>query len=185
MAETSSEILVGAEGTIHVAPLTATLPDDPTESYGTGWVELGLATDAGVKVHDGKTIVPIKSWQKFYPTRRIVSEKDFTVAFVLQQFNADTVPLAFGGGAVVTAAGVYKYTPPDPGTIDERALGIDWHDGDRNYRLVVPRGIVQDAVDTELMRTKEAELPIVFGVTVADDGIPWFLLTDDPALSPT
>jgi hypothetical protein len=35
------------------------------------------------------------------------------------------------------------------------------------------------------MRTKEAELPIVFGVTVADDGIPWFLLTDDPALSPT
>jgi hypothetical protein len=186
MAETPSEILVGANGSIHVAPLTATLPDDPTEDYTTDWTELGLATPAGVKLHDGKTIVPIKSWQKLRPTRRIITDMDFTASFVLQQWNADTVPLAFGGGEITSpSAGVFRYDPPEAGRLDERAFGIDWEDGDRNYRLIIPQGIVQNAVDSELTRAKESELPIVVGVTIGDEDIPYFLLTDDPAFSPT
>ena len=184
MAESTSEILVGANGSVHVAPLGSTQPTDPTSSYAAAWAELGFVNDAGVKLHDAKTINNIASWQSFYATRRIITARDFTVAFALQQWNKNTVPLAFGGGTVSSpAAGVHKYTPPDPALIDERMLGVDWQDGTKHYRLIVPRGMATDAVDAELVRTKESELAIVFGVTTDGSSDPWFLLTDDPSFS--
>lgn len=183
MAQTASEIVVAGGGSVHVAPVGTSAPTDPTSAYAAGWKEIGYTTEAGVKLHDAKTMVEIKAWQAFYPVRRIISARDFTVTFALQQWDYYTVPLAFGGGTITTpSAGVFKYAPPAAGDIDNRALGIDWNDGSTHFRLVIPNGVVQDAVDTELTRTKESDLPIVFGVTISDGGVPYTILTDASAV---
>lgn len=183
MAQDVDQILVGANGSIHVAPLATAAPASEIAAYGVGWVEIGYADDNGVTITENRTLKDIMVWQLFYPARKIVTARSFQAKFALRQWNLDTVPLAFGGGAVTeVTSGHYKYTPPSPETIDERALGIDWVDGARHYRLIIPRGLVSDNVDSKVARDDAANLPITFSV-VGDDagGAPWYLLTDDPA----
>lgn len=256
--QSTRDILVAGGGAVWVAPVGTTAPPDSVQPYGTGWQNLGLSDDAGVKLTDSKTVVEITSWENFYDSRRVISKRAFTAATALQQWNWVTLPLAFGGGTlstpvagstatisnkavtsnvvtlttsaahgfsvgqyvvitgmadatlngsfVITAVGssttfsyalthgdvastsatgtatvgaVYKYTPPVAGAIDERALGIDWIDGTRNYRLIIPKGIVSDNVEASLVKNKEALLPITFGATTVDGGTPYSILNND------
>lgn len=184
MAVDSSEILVGANGSVHVAPTGTTLPTDADEVLDDAFVDLGYVNENGVALADTKTVEPIPVWQAFYPVRRIVTDRDFTATFALAQWNKDTVKLAFGGGDVTSpGAGQYKYTPPDPEDRDERALVVEWQDGTKNYRLVVPVCEITDAVNTNVVRTDNAELPVTLGVNGSDAEAPWLLYTDDPAFS--
>ena len=187
MTKNVDEIVVGANGSLWVAPVGTAAPADETAAPGVGWVDLGYASEDGVTVTDSKTLESIPVWQLFYPARRIVTERDLALSFVLRQWNGENVKLAFGGGEVtepVPASGSYKYTPPDPEAIDERALMIDWADGTKHYRLVLTRGMVTENVETNLVRTAAADLPITFGLIGDDTGEPWYLLTDDPAFAP-
>jgi hypothetical protein len=183
MAKDTDQIVVGANGTIRVAPVDTAMPATSAATFGAGWVDLGYASEDGVTLTDSKDLESIPVWQLFYPARRIVTGKDLTVAFVLRQWSSATVSLAFGGGEVTwVAAGQYQYEPPAPETIDERALAVDWIDGDKNYRLLIPKGMVTENVETNITRTAAADLPITFGIIGTDDaGAPWTLLTDDPA----
>lgn len=188
MAVDASEILVGANGSIHVAPTGSTLPSDSTTALDAAFVDLGYVNENGAAITDSKTMQSIMVWQSFYPARRIVTARDFTVTFALSQWNGDTLPLAFGGGSITEpdptgAPGEYKFTPPDPETNDERALVLEWQDGTKNYRLVVPVGQVTDAVNTSLVRTDNAELPITFAVNGSDGSDPYNFYTDDPAFA--
>lgn len=184
-ANNADEITVGANGTVYVAELGTSAPADILASIPAGWIELGYINADGVTFLDGKTVEPIDVWQSFYPARRLVTEKEASATFNLVQWNGATTRLAFGGGSVTEdQAGAYRYTPPEPGTIDERAMIVEWVDGDKNYRIVIPRGMVTDNVETQLVRTAAGELPIVFGVNGQEGQSPWYLLTDDPAFEP-
>lgn len=183
MAKEVDQIVVGANGSVHVAPVGTTQPATEIAAYAAGWVDLGYTNEDGVTPTDTKTIKDIMVWQLFYPARKIVTGRSFDVKFSLSQWSIDTVPLAFGGGEVEeVTTGHFKYTPPSPETIDERALGIDWIDGAKHYRLIIPRGMVSENVDTKLARDDAALLPITFSV-IGDDagGAPWYIFTDDPA----
>lgn len=189
MSKDVDEIVVGASGTIWVAPVGTAAPATETEAPGVGWVDLGYTSENGVSISDSKTIQTIPVWQLLNPARRIVTERDLSASFVLRQWSADTVKLAFGGGTITEPDGVgnpgsYKFTPPAAADLDERALLIDWVDGTKSYRFVIPRGMATDGVDTNIVRTSAADLPIVFGITAEDGVDPWYLLTDDPALAP-
>ena len=182
----AGEIVVGANGRVLVAPATVTMPTDVVAPWPAGWVDLGYLTEAGVKLTDGRTMAEAKAWQSIYAVRRLVASKSSKVAFTLTQWDKVTVPLAFGGGTVDTvSAGLYRYRPPSPATVDERAVGVEWDDGGRRYRLIIPLGMAVDPVATDLARTKSAELPIGFEVTTPAVGVdPWFLLSSDPSLAP-
>jgi hypothetical protein len=185
MGQDTGQIRVAANGQIRVAPITATLPANIDAAYSGDWVDLGYASEDGVQFTDGKTIENIPVWQLFYAARRIVTEKDAFLVFALRQWSGDTVTLAFGGGDLTAdGPGQYRYTPPTPETIDERALAVDWQDGTINYRLLVPRGLVTENVETQLVRSAAADLPITFGIIGDETLDPWILLTDDPALEP-
>lgn len=182
MAADVDQIVVGANGKLWTAPVGTAAPADEDAAPGAGWVELGFASEDGATLTDSRTLEPIPVWQLFYPARRIVTERDFSVAFVLRQWSADTVSLAFGGGTITEPSpGHFKYAPPSPEDIDERALMVDWQDGAKHYRLVLPRGVVTENVETNLVRTGAADLPITFGIIGSETGDPWYLLTDDPA----
>lgn len=182
MAKDVDEIVVGANGTVRTAPVGTAAPADEVAAPVAAWIDLGYTSEDGVTFTDAKTLEPIPVWQLFNPARRIVTEREVTVAFTLRQWNVQTVPFALGGGAVTEPTpGHYKYTPADPEDIDEKALMIDWQDGTKHYRLIVVRGMVSESVETQIVRTAAADLPVTFMVNGVDSGAAWYLLTDDPA----
>jgi hypothetical protein len=186
MPKSTSQITVGANGSIHVASAGTAAPSDIATPWAAGWVDLGYANNDGVKFTDAKTTERIDVWQLFYPARHIVTARDTKASFVLRQWSKDTVKLAFGGGTITTTAGPpahYLYLPPDPGSLDERAIGIEWIDGTKVYRLVLPRVLVTESVETNLVKTGAADLPITVGVMGVDGASPWSLRTNDPAFA--
>lgn len=183
MARTTDDIVVGADGSIFVGPVGTVPPATIAEPWGAGWVELGYADENGAKFTDSKTITDIPVWQLFYAARKIVSARDFTVDFVLRQFDGPTVSLGFGGGSVSDLGDGFRYTPPAASVIDERALGLEWLDGDKVFRLVVPRGLVTSNVTGEVKRTAATDLPITFGVIGSDTADPWYFDTNDPSFA--
>lgn len=180
MAQDATEVVVGQNGDVYVAPVGTAVPIDVDDPLDPAFSDaLGFTSEDGVTATDGKTTTNIGAWQSFYPLRTIVTDRNFTVAFVLRQWNQDTVSLAFGGGTFTATGSFTQYTPPDPSVLDERVLIVDWQDGDDNYRLVVPRCIVSDDVSTQLTRTTAADLPITMTVLAPAAGDePWFWMTN-------
>lgn len=178
----TDEIVVGADGDVYVAPEGSTLPTDIGEALDSAFVKLGYTSEDGVTLTDSKTVESIPVWQLFYPARRIITERDFSLGFVLRQWSRDQVSLAFGGGTFTTTTNGVKFSPPSPSDLDVRAVVIDWADGDNDYRLVVPKMFVTDDVETNLVRSAASDLPITLGIIGPDSGDPWNLYSDDPAL---
>ena len=186
MPKSTTQITVGANGSIFVAPVGTAAPSDIATAWAGTWVDLGYASPDGVTFTDSRTMERIAVWQLFYPGRFIITERDAMASFVLRQWSKDTVKLAFGGGTITTTAGPpahYLYTPPSPEVIDERAIGIEWIDGTKIYRLVMPRVMVTDSVETKLARTSAADLPIKVGIMGTDGSSPWTLRTNDPSFA--
>lgn len=187
MAQSTEELVVGANGSINVAPYGTTLPqlgDDPTESLNAAFQEMGLANEDGVTFANSREIEEFRSWQMLDASRREVTGRSSTLSFTLQQWNEDTVAFAFGGGTVTDhGLGIYSYSPPvGTDALDERSVVVDWADGDRHYRVVVPRGNVTDETETQLQRAALSEFPITFSALgVSADEPTWYLLTDDPS----
>jgi hypothetical protein len=181
----ADSITVAGNGTVRVAPVGSTQPTTPTASPAAAWLDLGYTNEDGVTFTESKEIEDILAWQSFYPVRKIITGKEATLAFSLEEWDERSIPLAFGGGTVTSpSAGVWRYEPPAPETIDLRAMMIDWQDGIKNYRLIVPRGLVTESVETNLTRTGAALLPITFSAIPAsttDDA--YILLTDAIAFS--
>jgi hypothetical protein len=122
------------------------------------------------------------AWQEFYPARKLISAREGMVSFNLLQWNRYTVQLAFGGGTVTEGtSGEYTYSPPSPETIDYRSVVIEWQDGAKDYRLVIPKAMVTENVETNLVRTEAAVLPITLSIVGVSGNDPWYLLTDDPS----
>lgn len=182
MPKETDQIVVGANGTVRVAPTGTTEPADISVAFAAGWVDLGYCSEDGVTFADARTLEKIPVWQLFYPARQIITERDFTVNFTLRQFNGPQLEFAFGGATVTAdSAGKYRLVPPSPEVIDTRKLAIEWLDGTKTYRLIIPKGMIVDGVESKVARANAVDLPITFGV-IGDDSItsPWYLLTNDP-----
>ncbi len=184
MANDADAIVVAGTGRVLAAPVGTAAPADLTTAYGAAWVEMGFTNENGVTFSDGKTVEDIAVWQGFYPVRQIVTAREGSVAFGLRQWDKFTVPLAFGGGVISTpTAGVFKYEPPEAGTLDERALSVEITDGIKKFRFFVPKGLVREGVETNFTRTSAADLPITMGVLGTDSAKPWYFLTNDTNFS--
>lgn len=180
----ADSITVAGNGTVYVAPVGTTQPTTPTAAPSAAWLALGYVSEEGVTFTDTKEIEDINAWQSFYPVRKIVTAKDATLSFALREWDERTIPLAFGGGTITAAGAVWRYEPPAPETLDLRAMMVDWQDGIKNFRLIIPRGLVTETVETNLTRTGAADLPITFAAIPAsttDDA--YILLTDAIAFS--
>jgi hypothetical protein len=186
MAQTSTEVVVAANGQIYVGPVGAPAPDSWDDALAASYTEVGFVSEDGATITDSKEIENISAWQSFYPIRRIVTSREFTVSFAMRQWNAENIKFAFGGGTVSAASGGgYKFVPPQPDELDERSLVLDWQDGDKHYRLFIPRGMATEATEVTLTRTAAADLAITFAAL--SDGVDpaYTLFTDDPAFVST
>jgi hypothetical protein len=185
MSANSDQVVVGAAGRVYVAPVGTTLPTSPTATLDSAFADLGYVSEEGVTLAFAVTTEDVIAWQTSFPIRRIGTGFEGSASFTLLQFNADTVAVAFGGGAVTEPTpGVYKYTPPAASDVAEYAAVIEWADGLKDYRWVINRCTVSDGVETNIVRNAAASLPISLSVLGDDGQDPWYLLTNDPALAP-
>lgn len=184
----SSEVVIGANGNVYTAPFGTALPTNIATALNAAFVEHGYVSEDGVTFRDDKEVEDIEAWQSFYPVRKVVSSKTSGVEFVLRQFNPDNAALAFGGGSVDVASGVATYTPPLPGELAEISTVVEWVDGDSTFRLVVPKGLVTGEVESNLVRTAAADLPIAIEATPDGEAVdgepetfPFYIVSDHPA----
>lgn len=186
MSKDPNEIVVGANGSIYVAPVGTSAPTTVASALNGAFVELGYTSEAGVTLNRSQTITDIRVWQSRYPARRIVEDEVLSASFALRQWNRDTVELALGGEVASQGGGNFKLTPlPVDDAIDTRILVIEWQDGDdKDYRLVIPRCVVTDTGDITVARTGAADLPVTLSVLAEEGGgDPWTLFTNDPAFA--
>lgn len=178
----ATELVVASYGTVNVAPVGTPLPSSPTASLNVAFTELGYVTEDGVTISVSPEIEEFMAWQSRQAVRRELTGQEIQLSFELEQWNDETIILAFGGGEVTTAGGVSRYDfPTDEAALDERSLVVDWKDGDKSWRVVCERGNVTDAVETNLNRSNLAVLPINFkALDPTDGGEPAYLLWDDP-----
>ncbi len=188
MAQTAEEITVALTGSVNIAPYTDDL--ELPEDMGTlddAFIDMGYTTEDGVTFNAVPNVEDIMAWQKATPVRRIVTSREVTIGYTLEQLNLDTFAHAFGGGEwTEPTAGVYRYDPPaDADPLAEYACVIDFEDGNRKGRFVMIRGTVNDAVETNLVRNNAAMLPVsIAGLTPDGEPSPWYFLSDDPAFEP-
>jgi hypothetical protein len=184
-AQDTTELVVASHGDVYVAPVGTALPTTVSGALNAAFNKLGLITEDGVSVSVAPEIEAFRAWQRRQAVRRELINQDISVSFALEQWNAENVIFAFGGGEVSEpSAGQFRYDFPDgDDALDERAIVVDWQDGpDSQHRLVFERGNVMEAVEFQLVRNALAVLPITFGILAADDGgSPGYYLADDDA----
>lgn len=186
MPNDANEVLVGASGSVHVAPVGTAGPTDIATALNVAFIDLGYVSEDGVSITPDVDVSDINAWQSFYAVRRIVTGRTLEVAFSLLQWNENSIKLAFGGGSVTTTAGppaYYTYSPPAPSDIDYRAVVVQWADGTKDYRLHIPKALVTDTSALSLNRTNPAGLALTFSVQATDGANPFTLITDDPAFA--
>lgn len=181
----SSNILVGSNGSVYIAPVGTTLPATESAALNAAFVDVGYVSEDGISLSVETSVEDIAAFQSLSAVRKIVTARNTSVSFTLREWSAANLVFAFGGGTVTDQTTHFQYDPPASGDgVFERAMVIDWQDGDKNYRLVIERGVATDAVETSITRTGAADLPITFNVLESAGGSTWYLFTDDPALDP-
>jgi hypothetical protein len=178
------EIVVPGTGAIYLANPGSLVPDVVTTALGAEWLELGYATEDGVKWTETADNGGEWAWQNRRRLRDTYGRQSGEVVFTLLQWSSFNLVAAFGGGHVEEVApGLFTFTPPRGN--DPKMLAVEWADGARHYRVVFLRGSVSQAVEVNLVRTAAALLPMTFVVFAADeDADPFLFQTDDPAFAP-
>lgn len=182
---TASNLVVGSGGSVHIAPVGSTLPTSPVAALDAAFADVGYISEDGITLSASVDVTDIGAFQSLLPVRKVVTGRAFDLSFVMREWTAENIVFAFGGGTITEpSAGEFRFDPPAAGdALYERAMVVDWQDGDKNYRLVIARGVAAEAIETNITRTGAADLPITFSV-LDDNGTTYYLLTDDPAMDP-
>lgn len=153
--------LIGSNGAAFTAPFGTALPTAYDTALNAAFTPVGYLTPAGPSVDSKPTTKDFNVWQEFLPIATRVMSIDGTVKFELVQWNAETLPFAFGGGTLTEIdTDSYGFEPGDPSVIDERSMVVDVHDGDDIVRLVFEKGFNVGGFTTSFTRDNLAVLPI-------------------------
>ncbi len=186
MANDSGQTRVAGTGVVYVAPYTAgmTLPSSYNSTLPSAFTNLGYTDEDGVTFTDEPTIDRKGAWQSFYPVRILETARMAKLAFNLEQWNADTLKLAAGGGTVATAGSGSKFTPHAAGSVSEWAVVVDVTDGAISDRWVLPRALVVSSLETQLNRSDLSVLPVELEA-IGEDGVnPWNWYSSDATSFP-
>lgn len=174
-----TQFLVGGVTDVHVAPLGTAMPADESVALNAAFIHLGLTVDDGVGFSVAYETETRTSSQLLDPTLRVRTGRDTTVTAGFQQFNEDTVPLAFGGGEVVETAadsGTFKYDAPDGDVIDYRAAVLHVVNGGKVGRICIPKLMVTETDEATFQKSQEVVLALTFGVIATGVAKPWYIL---------
>lgn len=169
MTLNSGNVRVAGTGALWKAPLGTTLPTDSTTAWGTGFLNIGYATDGFTLTQDLKK-QDITAWQTLSPVRSIATALIRKLSFEALESNINTVPLAWGGATMTPGtAGVYTLDIPE-GQLTDFILGIDWSDGTTSQRLIVQHATLLTLPTIKFVRTDAVRYPLEVQAIVPADG---------------
>jgi hypothetical protein len=174
-----ANVVVAGTGHVWVAPDETPMPTDLL-ALADPWVDIGYVSEDGVTFTISREQTDIGAWQSLEPVRVLITSEPKVIAFELMEFDEDTLLLAFRGGTVVAGPPV-KYTPPDAGASDVRALVVDSIDGDSTHRFCFPRASLQGDVEWNLNRSDAIRFALEMQVLASTES--WHILSDHPGLS--
>lgn len=190
------QILVAGNLRLHSAAVGTTLPTElPVPAVGAtpedlkldaAFNEVGFTSPEGSVMNYTPSTEGIPVHQRLLAARTIVTGVEANAQFVLREWTTEAVKLGFGGGTVSEpTAGVFRYDPPDPGTITEFTFVLDLYDEYGTWRWVFERAIATGTMTVNFVKTAAADLPVTLtmqaGNTV-DAG--FYALTDWASLDP-
>ncbi|MEU6376816.1 phage tail protein [Streptomyces sp. NPDC046909] len=183
MSNDADNVRVALNGSIYLAPVGTTGPADLTAAWGAAWVDLGFLSDDGVSMEYSTDVEDINAWQSLSPVRRVLTSVDMTLGFTALELKSATVTAYFPGSTIteVTPGTVYRLDIPAAPGPDERAIGLEWIDGDIKNRLVIPRGEITDRGAISLGRSNPVglEMTVSAYASSAPELATW--LSNDPA----
>jgi hypothetical protein len=165
MALDATKVVVGQSGTVLFGTIGVTLPTGATAAT-TGMTDVGYIDSDGVTFSLTPTVEEFFVWQASAPIRRIATQTTYSFAGKFAEFNANTIPLLFGGGTVT--AGTYNF-PESPST-NTFAGCIDVVDSTTKFRFTFPVGSQTETVETPFNKAALATLAFNFGVLAAGSG---------------
>lgn len=165
----ATQIRVAGTGAIWKAPVGSTAPTDSITALDPAFHNLGFAK-SGFTVTPSLKTTPVMGWQSIQALRNIVTELTRKLGFELQQSNADTLALAWGGTVVPGTASAYTINIPDQVSVLEYAFVIDWADGAINQRIYIPRASLITLPTIKGDRTAETSYAFEFQPLVPATG---------------
>ncbi len=184
MATDVTQVRVGVTGRILVAPSGTAFPTGSTTSFPAGWADLGFVDIAGPMMTPKPTFKDIFAWQQLYPVRTLKTQETTEWKFKIIQTTGSMLKLAFGGGTITSlGGGDYQFSPPVPGTIDERSVGIEVVDGTLQTRYLLHRGIVTATSAVNFKRDQAIDYEVAITALGVSSGDVWNVLSNDPAMA--
>lgn len=186
MAQTAEQIKVAAKGALYLARLddNPKLPEDLTTKLEAKFGEVGYFSDDGATCTKSESTENVMVWQKKTPARIITTERNFSVAGSLTQWNRDNVSVAMGGGEwTEPKPSVYRFDPPaDYDPLTDWVAVLETIDGDRIDRWVIEKCNITGDVETQAVSNAASVLPITLSALTPDGkDRPWFYLSNDDA----
>lgn len=186
MAQTAEQIKVAAKGALFLARFDdePKFPTDLTTPIDAAFNEVGYLDDNGATCTKSEATENIMVWQKKTPARIIATERNFTVAGSLSQWNRDNVAVAMGGGEwTEPKPGVYRFDPPaDYDALTDWVAVLETVDGDRIDRWIIEKCNITGDVETQAVANAAQLLPITLSALTPDGkDRPWFYLSNDEA----
>jgi hypothetical protein len=184
----SDQIVVAGEFDIFVAPEGSTVPTDSSTALDPAFVAVGLTTRDGSAFQISPEFKNVESHQSQFPTRTFRTKVTGVVRAALQEWNETNFTTAFGGGTITEDTGTpgeFRYDPPAGSGTEQVIVVLEMVDGTKRYRFVVENAQAQSPVELPFTPDSETVLPLELAVLGDGSTAPWYLLTNDPAFSPT
>lgn len=183
MAQDATQVRVGVSGRLYVAPVGTAFPASTAAAW-TGFTDVGLLDAPGPAMGAGIATSDIMAWQAYFPVRTVSTGRTMEWKFKLLQTTGTNLKLAFGGGTITSlGGGDYKYDPPAPGVVDERALGLEVIDGSLIYRWLNDRAILASIADVSASKDAAIMYDLVFRCLDSNLGKPWRLISNDASMT--
>ena len=140
----ASEVRVGVDGVVRVAPLGTAAPTTISGAW-TSSVDLGYVSEDGLTESNATTTEPIKAWQNGAIVRTVVTEGTTTFQFTLIQTSEETLLEYYGivTADIVSGAFVSNPTAERP----HKSYVFDVIDGDSVVRKYIKDGQVTEVGD--------------------------------------
>jgi len=142
MTLTAANVRVAVTGVVMVGPTTAAAPT-LTTSTTTGYGDLGYVGEDGVTESVSTTTKPIKAWQNAATVRRVVTDGEYTLKFVLIESSKAVIEAYYGATATSAATeGSIAVVPTSTG--GNKSFIVDVVDESERKRIYVALGEITE-----------------------------------------
>lgn len=178
MSVDNTAVRVGVQGAVYIAPVGTTAPTDPYASWGTGWIDLGYATEDGLTESLNSDRQEFNAWGYNHPIRSQITKRSSTFKISLQETSATNLSLFYGVDvADMTSSGTgdtqyLSWNEPQNVEPLYYALGMDVIDGDYPKRIIVARAEVTETGDIAYKSDGTVTYELTFTSLTAASGAP-------------